>query len=726
METKLYTFIDIFNTEFQVKTGEGMEKNVKLKQIVIPIIQRDYAQGRLSADVTRVRNRFLEALKKSVTEKSITLDFVYGNVDLEGVLTPLDGQQRLTTLFLLHWYVAKKENIPFDKYDFLNNFSYETRYSARDFCHELVNNTFSFNYNSIQEEIIDQSWFPLDWKRDPTINSMLVMLDAISDKFKDITNIWQKLEDGCISFYFLPIRDMGLTDELYIKMNSRGKPLTNFEHFKAELEQHLRKYDDDIAKRIINKIDINWTDMLWQYRGDDNVTDDEFLRYFTFICDIICYKHNLSPQGKSHDPFYLIDEYFSVGSDDLQNNISLLESYFDCWCELSKAQPNAYCSSLMSKQHEEGKVMIEERYDVDIFNDCLRSYGELQNNGNRMFPLGRTIILYTLVSNLCKQCNDFAHKLRIINNLVRNSGDEISDSENRKGGNHLPAILRQVDSLLHADIITNELGFNINQIQEEQLKYAWTKEHPEQSEMLFAIEDHPLLYGQIGILGLDNIEYFSRFRSLFTCDWELIGKAMLAFGDYKQKESDEWRYQLGSSMESSWKFLFHKSSAYGYEQTKKVLGTLLSSTDDFSDQYLQKLINTYIEDCEKSKHFGWQYYYLKYPSFCPGRFGKYQWTDFDNSPYIILVLYAHYYPSGNAYIPFLNEIDAENINRDDLGQSLVYDNRIVRMNNDSFVAYDNNKEAYRLNIPMNEDGTDAVDRIILAKNSKQLLHKEKK
>jgi uncharacterized protein with ParB-like and HNH nuclease domain len=45
METKLYTFIDIFNTEFQVKVGEGMEKNVKLKQIVIPIIQRNYAQG---------------------------------------------------------------------------------------------------------------------------------------------------------------------------------------------------------------------------------------------------------------------------------------------------------------------------------------------------------------------------------------------------------------------------------------------------------------------------------------------------------------------------------------------------------------------------------------------------------------------------------------------------------------------------------------------------------
>ena len=62
------------------------------------------------------------------------------------------------------------------------------------------------------------------------------MLDAISEEFRDTKDIWMKLKGGAISFYFLPIKDLGLTDELYIKMNSRGKPLTKFEHFKAELE----------------------------------------------------------------------------------------------------------------------------------------------------------------------------------------------------------------------------------------------------------------------------------------------------------------------------------------------------------------------------------------------------------------------------------------------------------------------------------------------------------
>ena len=65
---------------------------------------------------------------------------------------------------------------------------------------------------------------------------------------------------------------MGLTDELYIKMNSRGKPLTQFEHFKAELEHNLREVDEELSKSVMEKVDIAWTDMLWQYRSDDTGT----------------------------------------------------------------------------------------------------------------------------------------------------------------------------------------------------------------------------------------------------------------------------------------------------------------------------------------------------------------------------------------------------------------------------------------------------------------------
>ena len=69
----------------------------------------------------------------------------------------------------------------------------------------------------LSNEIKDQSWFPLHWQNDPTINSMLTMLNAIDEKFRDVQNLWQRLNDKdnkAISFYFLPIKDMGLTDDL--------------------------------------------------------------------------------------------------------------------------------------------------------------------------------------------------------------------------------------------------------------------------------------------------------------------------------------------------------------------------------------------------------------------------------------------------------------------------------------------------------------------------------
>lgn len=293
MATALHTFTDIFNTEIEYQ-GEV----IPLKKIVIPIIQRDYAQGREGADIARVRMRFLDSLYRAVTEAPVTLDFIYGDIDQSGIMTPLDGQQRLTTLFLLHWYAAKKAALEPSEYEFLKCFSYETRYSARDFCNLLISFEPSFAAK-ISEEIVDQPWFPLDWMKDQTVSSMLTMLDSIDEKFAVVPDLWERLCGNAISFYFLPIKDMGLTDELYIKMNSRGKPLTLFEHFKAELEHKIKAVDPDVAKRLMHKIDLTWTDMLWYYRGDDNVIDDEFLRYFRFICDILCYRSGGSPRVRA-------------------------------------------------------------------------------------------------------------------------------------------------------------------------------------------------------------------------------------------------------------------------------------------------------------------------------------------------------------------------------------------------------------------------------------------
>lgn len=111
-------------------------------KIEVPIIQRDYAQGRQTAEVNILRERFINdfLINSIIKEQPIELDFVYGSILTEvkddirqKVFIPLDGQQRLTTLFLLYYFIAVKENRLNEVKEILSKFTYETRPSAHDF-----------------------------------------------------------------------------------------------------------------------------------------------------------------------------------------------------------------------------------------------------------------------------------------------------------------------------------------------------------------------------------------------------------------------------------------------------------------------------------------------------------------------------------------------------------------------------------------------------------------
>ena len=206
--------------------------------VVIPMVQRDYAQGRITDDVKRVRSRFLDAIRSYMVQPDndsavMKLDFIYGEKEsvwsqtevnkLDSIIvTPLDGQQRLTTLFLLHWFASQLENVKDEEKEFLEHFTYDIRPSSRDFCKHLMDYRTDWS-ESFQFQLSDQNWFMGDWNNDPTIISMMVMLDAIKEKFIDIPDLWKKLtgEKERIIFYFLPLSENGISDELYIKMNSR-------------------------------------------------------------------------------------------------------------------------------------------------------------------------------------------------------------------------------------------------------------------------------------------------------------------------------------------------------------------------------------------------------------------------------------------------------------------------------------------------------------------------
>src|SRR5688500_12652788 len=97
-----------YRTSFKTMFGAQNGPTPRVDQVEIPLIQRDYAQGREDARTNAIRARFLDAIHAALTQDApIGLDFIYGEVR-DRKFEPLDGQQRLTTLFLLHWYVASR------------------------------------------------------------------------------------------------------------------------------------------------------------------------------------------------------------------------------------------------------------------------------------------------------------------------------------------------------------------------------------------------------------------------------------------------------------------------------------------------------------------------------------------------------------------------------------------------------------------------------------------
>lgn len=304
---------------------------LKENTVEIPIIQRDYAQGRLGKE--NLRKNFLADLKNALdSDKTMKLDFVYSSTE-KGNLNPLDGQQRLTTLWLLHWYIALRAGeLSEDNCKIFRNFTYETRISSREFCQNLCVSEYfkNFDGNDIVGFITKQTWFYSAWKQDPTIQSMLRMLggtkisdkkgedivDGIEEIFQganedNFKSYWEKLsKDDVIVFFYLPLRDFGLSDDLYIKMNARGKQLTSFENFKADLIGYITKQSEDESleeseqakwKELLDpkngipiKLDTDWTDIFWKKskKSCDNRIDEIYFAFINryFLQELICAK----------------------------------------------------------------------------------------------------------------------------------------------------------------------------------------------------------------------------------------------------------------------------------------------------------------------------------------------------------------------------------------------------------------------------------------------------
>lgn len=224
--------------------------------MVVPEIQREYVWG----SNKNIVNQFIDSIKDN---KDINVGFLYSysNENQEYII---DGQQRLTTLVLCLYYASLMQG-EYDKFKSLlkvnspnMSFTYRVRSNTEEFMQCLFN---SGLYK--EEEIKDSKWYHTCYDSDISISSMIALLNYLADikfdvKYDDILNI---------EFWYYPIDETSLGEDLYITMNSRGKTLDNAEKLKPLLFEKSRK-----ELKNWGKIWDDWEDFFFTLLNGDDIT----------------------------------------------------------------------------------------------------------------------------------------------------------------------------------------------------------------------------------------------------------------------------------------------------------------------------------------------------------------------------------------------------------------------------------------------------------------------
>ena len=612
-----------------------------IRRIEIPLIQRDYAQGRQDASAAVIRASFLEVLHSALVGANpsrIGLDFVYGDIDsTDQAFRPLDGQQRLTTLFLLHWYIAHRISIPLEREPW-TAFDYATRPSARLFCKRLVASPPPAECTDPASWVRDQTWFQYVWKHDPTIQSMLTMITAIHRRFAaaDLGVAWRRLTDDAapaISFHLLPIREMGSPADLYIKMNSRGKPLTEFENYKARLEALIAPIDP--AQELAHKIDGNWADVFWAYRGSDDLIDGKLFNYLSFLIEVCEWRQGTVETGTIESRTRAL---FDANNPAAQDHLRYLIGAFDTW---AASDPSPYFTALFASAGQETSAagplpLFLSSGKTNLFASCINTYEQARGT-TRVFTFGQQLLLCAVLAYRTGHSTDvddtLKRRVRIIRNLIE-------ASENQIRLDNMPLLLAEVEDIALNGLHSDSTSFNRDQFDEELVKAAFLETHPHLAPTVFELEDHEILRGSLVAFELDADslpQRTSAFSDLFCSreHWTSLTGALLAAGSYPRPRDRARRsFQFGvgeRGSEAAWRSVLGAGSRSALAVTRSAFMKLLDAVAEQGDveTALNSLREQAIQDYETEGRFDWRYYLVKYDEMREGRSGIYFGRDGD-------------------------------------------------------------------------------------------------
>jgi hypothetical protein len=546
----------------------------KYEKVVIPIIQRDFVYG-LKTDSAK---SFVEYIFDSLCKKfTIDFGFIYGYHNEEKtIFHVIDGQQRLTILYLLQQYLSwGVENRPENSKLF--KLVYEVRGTTQDFLTELSreeNDDFFLKlkrHEKFSELVKKNTFFQTEWSYDPSIKAMLEMIDIIHNTSSKYLNVnISSLKN--VTFQFLSMDDFGLTDDLYIKMNARGKPLTVFENFKAWLEKEIDR--NDVLRKSLDKdnkfngwktkLDVDWLNTFWKPDDDDKkpieklnkwylrffygnainkiaeltVTDDSRKTIKETIEGFIAESSDSNAILPKHESlkklFLFTDDSDSIKNNRIQYCFNVLDFYTN----------NREAIGFNSPYYEKSrklKLFGDTDNDKNIFDDFLNIENKQKNFILETHRYRRQIIFYAYTSYIKKiglknyNANNLQDWLRVIINLSINSGLNIDNFMLSIGSikaiiddNHFPGEIYGYLSDKNQSVFK---GFDDYQAKEEIAKAKLIARDFRWKGVLYKAEEHDFFQGQIFFLlqlaGADTgdasedklerfIDYSKKSRFLFT------------------------------------------------------------------------------------------------------------------------------------------------------------------------------------------------------------------
>lgn len=614
------------------------EGGLGLTGIQIPMIQRDYAQGRDDPRSTRIRNDFISTLAGAVTPDAsgelgqIGLDFVYGDVR-QGVFLPLDGQQRLTALFLLHWYLAVRSggtDAPW------LNFAYETRASARQFCEELrkvaaigvpVDGKPDFSSQKPAEWIKDQSWFMPGWKSEPTISSMLVVLDYIDELLAetDAADALRRLTDRdqpAIHFHVLNLAEMGLDDDIYVRMNSRGKPLTDFEIFKARFGAKLEQFSPTKAHEFAQLIDGSWLDIFWAAlaKGSEEPpaaaeVDAAILRYMRYLADFA----DARDGGRIAEGDSEADVCLRVFGDEASDTrLDWLFRAFNFWSNVDvsswfathfrDARDEAFEADLRLPVFDPGQ------HGANLFVACCKGYSPERHKTE--FPTRLALLLHAVLISDCAADPTTMQRLRIVRNLADWSLDEIRPE-------NMGRLIEQTEQIM-AGVLPDSSGFNVAQMDDERRKVEVLGQYPDLGTPLRALEDHDLLRGRLLAFSFDSQTlpiHAAAFARTFGAEinHNAVAAALLAADDYTDRGYVVRRLVPARQHDRRWREVITstlpRSAQSPVAKALHAVLSVVSESDEAPERALkQSLVQPFLDERSAAHWFDWRFYFTAHSS----------------------------------------------------------------------------------------------------------------